>query len=99
MGKLNDKFFRIVLRKGLVANINTVATKNTASQAELFYTTDTGELFIFNGISNVKPIVTTSPAPASAIDTGLKGQIAYDNSYVYVCIATNTWKRAALVTW
>lgn len=40
-----------------------------------------------------------SSAPGSASATGTQGQIAYDSNYVYVCIATNTWKRAALATW
>lgn len=40
-----------------------------------------------------------STVPATASSTGIAGQIAYDTSYVYICIATNTWKRAALSTW
>jgi len=24
------------------------------------------------------------------------GQVAYDSDYVYVCVATNTWKRLSL---
>jgi hypothetical protein len=30
-------------------------------------------------------------------DVGIPGQISYDADYVYVCTATNTWKRVALV--
>ena len=37
--------------------------------------------------------------PASSTDTGLKGDICYDDNYIYVCIADNTWKRAVLETW
>lgn len=37
--------------------------------------------------------------PTSATDTGVAGQIAWDANYMYVCIATNTWKRTALTTW
>ena len=37
--------------------------------------------------------------PTSATDIGTTGQIAWDSSYMYVCIATNTWKRAAITTW
>jgi hypothetical protein len=37
-------------------------------------------------------------APASATATGKAGQIAYDATHIYVCIATNTWVRAALAT-
>ena len=38
------------------------------------------------------------PATASAAG-GRVGTIAVDDSYIYVCTAENTWKRAALVTW
>ena len=39
----------------------------------------------------------TTPASSSAACTS--GQIAADSGYVYVCTATNTWKRAALTSW
>lgn len=32
----------------------------------------------------------------TATATGTAGQISYDADYVYICTATNTWKRAAL---
>ena len=38
-------------------------------------------------------------APTTATDSGVAGNIRYDDNYVYVCIATNTWKRSALSTW
>jgi len=37
--------------------------------------------------------------PASATDTGTKGDIVHDANYIYVCTATDTWVRAALSTW
>lgn len=37
--------------------------------------------------------------PTTASDSGTAGQIAFDASYIYVCTATDTWKRAALSTW
>ena len=37
--------------------------------------------------------------PASATDTGNQGNFCWDDSYFYVCVASNTWKRAALATW
>lgn len=43
--------------------------------------------------------VGTAKTPASATDTGTAGEICWDSSYVYVCTATNTWKRSALSTW
>ena len=43
--------------------------------------------------------VNTAKTPATAGDTGTTGQIAWDASYIYVCVATDTWKRAAITTW
>ena len=31
--------------------------------------------------------------------TGFAGQISWDTDYIYVCVATNTWKRATLNTY
>ena len=43
--------------------------------------------------------ITNSQTPASAAATGTAGTIAWDSSYIYVCTATNTWKRVAISTW
>jgi len=39
------------------------------------------------------------PVPASATATGRQSDIAQDGSYLYVCTATDTWKRVAIATW
>lgn len=44
-------------------------------------------------------VIATGTAPASATSTGTKGQVAYDSSFIYICTATNTWKRVAISTW
>jgi hypothetical protein len=43
--------------------------------------------------------VRTARTPASAAATGAVGEICWDANYIYVCTATNTWKRSALSTW
>lgn len=43
--------------------------------------------------------VTNSYTPASSTAACAAGTTAWDTSYVYVCTATNTWKRAALTSW
>lgn len=40
-----------------------------------------------------------STAPSSAIDTGTLGEVRIDASYIYVCTATDVWKRVAIATW
>ena len=37
--------------------------------------------------------------PAGASATGAAPSIAYDGSYIYVCVATDTWLRAPIATW
>jgi len=41
----------------------------------------------------------SNAVPGTAASSGLPGTIRYDSSYIYVCVANNTWKRAALNTW
>jgi len=43
--------------------------------------------------------IDTAKTPSSAADTGVTGQIAWDANFIYVCTATNTWKRVAIATW
>ena len=44
-------------------------------------------------------ILGPSFTPASATATGVAGRIAWDADYIYICTATNTWKRVAIATW
>jgi hypothetical protein len=43
--------------------------------------------------------IRTARTPASAGASGNAGTIVWDTGYIYVCTATNTWKRAELLTW
>lgn len=47
-------------------------------------------------VTNVSIFVTAPVSPTSA---GEVGQMAFDESYLYVCVALNTWKRTALSSW
>lgn len=38
-------------------------------------------------------------APTSATDTGTTGEIRIDADHIYVCVATDVWKRVAIATW
>lgn len=45
------------------------------------------------------PVLTHVAVPASATAPCSVGQQASDAGYIYLCTATNTWKRAALAAW
>lgn len=62
------------------------------------------ELMYFGDASN-RPsfprdfLLPNQRTPASATATGVKGEVCADANYVYVCTATDTWKRVAIATW
>ena len=79
-----------------------------ASTGDLWWESDKGRLKIYYQDTDTTQWVDASPplapalssnAPATASSAGSEGDIRFDSGYVYVCIATNTWKRAALTTW
>jgi uncharacterized membrane protein len=45
---------------------------------------------------NLTGIIKQPPTTKAADATGTAGQIAWDANYIYICTATNTWKRVAL---
>ena len=47
-------------------------------------------------IGYLEPNLTT--VPAAPISTGSKGEVRYDTTHVYICVATNTWIRAGIET-
>ena len=54
-------------------------------------TTFSGSILGTGSVASVKTSV-----PSSSSDTGTKGEIAYDASYVYICVDTNTWIRSSI---
>ena len=62
--------------------------------SQIFEITRSTGLTTFNG-----QVALTTSTPASASATGVAGTITWDSSYIYVCTATNTWKRVAIATW
>lgn len=47
----------------------------------------------------VFPITGAGSVPASAGASGTAGQIVIGPSYIYICIAADTWVRASISTW
>ncbi|MBN1331604.1 hypothetical protein JW978_01825 [Candidatus Dojkabacteria bacterium] len=43
--------------------------------------------------------IRTGKTPASASDTCDQGEISWDDNFIYVCTATDTWKRSGIATW
>ena len=43
--------------------------------------------------------VLSTYVPTLANSTGSAGQVIWDSNYIYICVATNTWKRANVAAW
>lgn len=41
----------------------------------------------------------SNAVPANSAAIGIAGTVRYDDTYLYICIATNVWKRAQLNSW
>jgi hypothetical protein len=83
------KVSNLAIATTLSANDRVVVLANTSSSPVLKTAT----------LANIR-LLTPNTAPASNTSNGVAGQIAYDNSYVYVCVANNKWGRSALtLTW
>ena len=95
---------------GANVTISDTLPAGTPAAGDLWWESDTGRLKVYYTDTDGSQWVDASPpltqdriasssAPSSASDTGTPGDIRYDSGYVYICIANNTWKRAALATW
>ena len=56
-------------------------------------------LFTAAPLVNTEILVVATDPPATAASTGTAGTITWDADYIYVCVATDTWKRASIATW
>lgn len=63
------------------------------------FTVDSSGSLLIKPSSNKIRMSDTARTPATAGATGAVGEMCWDSGYVYVCVAANTWKRAALATW
>lgn len=43
--------------------------------------------------------ITEKRTISSSVSNGYQGELCYDDNYIYVCTATNTWKRLPATSW
>ncbi len=90
-----------------------ILNNGTSNQVYMKCTANGGQIYVLDELNNsmiildgldgkvttYKLMLPNPETPSSAGANGLRGTIRWDSSYVYVCVDTNTWKRAALSTW
>lgn len=82
-----------------VANDNSSNTllRTDASTSRVGINTDQPEAAL--DINSDSMRLRNSNTPSSATDFGHQGEIRWDANYIYICVATDTWKRVALSSW
>ncbi len=80
------------------ANSNVVIASSSANSNVTIAPSADATIRIGGG-ANAKIIMYTQNVPATSTSTGTTGQVAFDQNYIYYCVATDTWKRSALATW
>jgi hypothetical protein len=86
-GDSDDQTNQIVIgnnARGLGSNTTVIGNSST---------TVTG---IFGNLRLMSGMLTP---PSTSTSSGAAGTIIFDSSHIYVCTATNTWKRVAISTW
>lgn len=63
--------------------------------------TNSGDIFQVNGNMQATQyrLPAMNTAPASASDTGKKGEIRFTKDFIFTCYSTNAWHRAASSAW
>ena len=79
----NQDFGLITQNVDTTLNLGDVGTESSASKS-------LGDISIYVESVGV-PALSTSP--------GIVNTIAIDTNYLYICVATDTWKRIALSSW
>jgi len=92
---------------GYVPNTNTLSCANisatdlygnvkTAAQPSITSVGTLTSLTVTNNIATTAGVFSSPLTTKTGTSTGTAGQIVWDGSYIYVCTATNVWKRVAL---
>jgi hypothetical protein len=82
-----------------VQSVAAVPSTTGAKQGEIRFvaTSPTGAFYGFNGTSWTE-LPSLVGVPSTSTSTGIPGQMAFDSGNIYVCVATNTWRKSTLST-
>lgn len=79
----NQDFGLITQNVDTTLNLGDVGTESSASKS----------------LGDISMYVESVGVPASSTSTGIVNTIAIDTNYLYICVATDTWKRITLSSW
>jgi hypothetical protein len=83
-----------------IANVSSVPNNAPVTVTNLFANSNVPHVTVGNNAMSSANLVVRplSNIPTTTSFPGVQGQIVWSNTFIYVCIANNTWARAALST-
>ena len=85
----------LISNSNLNVNSGQLYVQQTTGNVGIGTTGPTAKLDINSNILRLR----TAKTPASAGAAGNVGDICWDANFIYVAVATNTWKKASIATW
>lgn len=101
----NSTLINLKLANSSVMNVNKngTLTVSTVVANGVISNVLTADSVVANSLTSstitANSINLVSAVPSNSTATGIRGQIATDSSFIYVCTANNTWKRSALTAY
>jgi hypothetical protein len=82
-----------------IATANSITNNAIVNTAILFANTNVPHVTVGNNaLSTANLVIRSVVAPPISASNGVQGQMVWDSGFLYVCVANNSWKRTALVT-
>lgn len=78
-----------------VSNLAIATTLSANDRVVILANTNSSPVLKTATLTNIR-LITPNTAPVSNTSNGIAGQIAFDNSHFYVCVANNKWGKSAL---
>jgi hypothetical protein len=94
------RYDRDVSNNLLVQYAGSQTTYGALSYSTILELSNTGAATFSSTVTSTQfRLSALNTAPVSSTATGTTGEIRIDAFYIYICIATNSWKRVAIASW
>jgi len=89
-------------------SVNSLSLKASTSKLKLYFSSGAlryaydyggtvGDIQLIS--PRLRPVTPTTLYPTSSVSVGSAGEISASSQYIYICVSSNSWKRAALSGW
>jgi len=91
-----DGSSNVVINTSVSSNLSTNSISIQSGNNKAYFSIDSNSILTLSSSNNRIAISNTAKTIANSNTTGSPGEFAWDNNYIYICVANNTWGRANL---